>query len=99
MNEIKKLAEKYPSIVPRIKLVFTDPDIGSAFTVRCYHSRNFDSKYDPTVESYRKTIEIDGLQILLEIIDTGGTEQFAPMKELFIKEGHGFVLLFQLIIK
>ena len=34
----------------------------------------FVEKYDPTIEdSYRKPIEVDGSQYMLEIVDTAGT--------------------------
>lgn len=53
--------------------------------------------YDPTIEdSYRKQIEVDGRQCILEILDTAGAEQFTNMRELYIKSGHGFLLVFSI---
>ncbi|EHA23951.1 hypothetical protein ASPNIDRAFT_127720, partial [Aspergillus niger ATCC 1015] len=51
--------------------------------------------YDPTIEdSYRKQIDVDGRQCILEILDTAGTEQFS--KELYMKQGQGFLLVFSI---
>ncbi|QDS69584.1 Ras- protein rsr1 [Venturia effusa] len=53
--------------------------------------------YDPTIEdSYRKTLEVDGRQVVLEILDTAGTEQFTAMRELYMKTGQGFLLVFSI---
>ncbi|KAL2043769.1 hypothetical protein N7G274_003288 [Stereocaulon virgatum] len=53
--------------------------------------------YDPTIEdSYRKQIEVDGRQCILEILDTAGTEQFTAMRELYMKSGQGFLLVFSI---
>ncbi|KAL8666008.1 MAG: hypothetical protein Q9202_001745 [Teloschistes flavicans] len=53
--------------------------------------------YDPTIEdSYRKQIEVDGKQCILEILDTAGTEQFTAMRELYMKSGQGFLLVFSI---
>jgi len=54
-------------------------------------------KYDPTIEDfYRKEIEVDNTPCVLEILDTAGTEQFASMRDLYIKNGQGFVVCYSL---
>ncbi|KAM7540338.1 hypothetical protein Aperf_G00000037448 [Anoplocephala perfoliata] len=68
----------------------------SALTVQFVQSI-FVEKYDPTIEdSYRKQIEVDGQQCMLEILDTAGTEQFTAMRDLYMKNGQGFVLCYSI---
>uniref|UniRef100_A0A915EAR6 Uncharacterized protein n=1 Tax=Ditylenchus dipsaci TaxID=166011 RepID=A0A915EAR6_9BILA len=51
----------------------------SALTVQ-FVQGIFVEKYDPTIEdSYRKQVDVDGQQCMLEILDTAGTEQFTAM--------------------
>jgi len=69
----------------------------SALTVQ-FVQGIFVEKYDPTIEdSYRKQVEVDGQQCMLEILDTAGTEQFTAMRDLYMKNGQGFVLVFSII--
>ena len=69
----------------------------SSITVR-FVQGIFLVKYDPTIEdSYRKQMEIDGQQYVLEILDTAGTEQFTAMRDLYMKTGQGFVLVYSII--
>jgi Ras-related protein Rap-1A/Ras-related protein Rap-1B len=68
----------------------------SSLTVQ-YVQGVFVERYDPTIEdSYRKQIEVDGQQCMLEILDTAGTEQFLSMRDLYMKTGHGFVLVYSI---
>ncbi|EUB63534.1 Ras-related protein Rap-1b [Echinococcus granulosus] len=68
----------------------------SALTVQFVQSI-FVEKYDPTIEdSYRKQIDVDGQQCMLEILDTAGTEQFTAMRDLYMKNGQGFVLCYSI---
>jgi len=68
----------------------------SALTVQ-FVQNIFVEKYDPTIEdSYRKQVEVDGQQCMLEILDTAGTEQFTAMRDLYMKNGQGFVLVYSI---
>jgi len=68
----------------------------SALTVQ-FVQGIFVEKYDPTIEdSYRKQVEVDNSMYTLEIMDTAGTEQFKAMKDLYMKNGNGFVLVYSI---
>ena len=75
----------------------------SALTVK-FVTGQFAERYDPTVEGkkyfeeedfhffsdfYRKEIEVNREPATLEILDTAGTEQFASMRDLYIRNGQG----------
>ncbi|KAK9449519.1 to 3 [Limtongia smithiae] len=66
----------------------------SALTVQ-FAQGVFLNSYDPTIEdSYRREVSVDGRQCEVEILDTAGVEQFTAMRELYIKNGQGFLIVF-----
>merc|ERR1711934_501454 len=100
--------ERYLGYEDSFRWFFTMPDykivvlgsggVGkSALTVQ-FVQGIFVEKYDPTIEdSYRKPVEVDNNQYMLEILDTAGTEQFTAMRDLYMKNGQGFVLVYSII--
>ncbi|SCV72581.1 BQ2448_4118 [Microbotryum intermedium] len=53
--------------------------------------------YDPTIEdSYRKHAIIDEQPYLLEILDTAGQEEYTALRDQWIREGEGFVLVYSI---
>lgn len=41
-------------------------------------------------------LQVDGQPSVLEILDTAGTEQFASMRDLYIKNGQGFLIVYSI---
>ncbi|KAK1768787.1 ras family-domain-containing protein [Phialemonium atrogriseum] len=71
----------------------------SCLTAQFVHHEWIES-YDPTIEdSYRTQVSIDGRQVVLEILDTAGTDQFVAMRDLYMKTGQGFLLVFSITSK
>jgi len=68
----------------------------SAITVQFAHGK-FLTRYDPTIEdSYRKQLEVDGIACTLDILDTAGQEEYTALVDQFMKNGHGFLLVFSI---
>lgn len=69
----------------------------SALTIRLV-TDNFLDEYDPTIEdSYRKQVMIDDETALLDILDTAGQEEFSSMQDQWMRDGKGFLLVYNII--
>jgi GTPase KRas protein len=54
-------------------------------------------EYDPTIEdSYRKQVMIDDETALLDILDTAGQEEFSSMQDQWMRDGKGFLLVYNI---
>jgi len=68
----------------------------SAITIQ-FVNKQFEPKYDPTIEDrYQKVINYKTVPCVLEILDTAGQETFSAMRELYMKNGEGFVLVYSI---
>ncbi|KAJ9063528.1 RAS2 protein [Entomophthora muscae] len=51
--------------------------------------------YDPTIEdSYRKQIVLDDEACIFEVLDTAGQEEYTALRDQWIRDGEGFVLVY-----
>src|ERR1700761_6783002 len=58
---------------------------------------HFVETYDPTIEdSYRKQVKIDGQACMLEILDTSYQEEYTALRDQWIRDGEGFVLVYSI---
>jgi GTPase KRas protein len=69
----------------------------SALTIQFIQS-HFVDEYDPTIEdSYRRQCVIDGETALLDVLDTAGQEEYSAMREQYMRNGEGFLLVYSII--
>lgn len=78
-------------------VVVGPPVVGkSALTIRLTQSE-FANEYDPTIEdSYRYLCQVNDMSVSLDILDTAGQEEYSSMRDLYMKTGEGFLLVFSL---
>ena len=67
----------------------------SALTLRII-SGTFTPNYTPTIEDYyRHETTVQGVgSCVVEILDSGGTEQFSSMRQLYISSSQGFAIVY-----
>lgn len=71
----------------------------SALTIQMITEKFIDD-YDPTIEDrYRKTFMINEEPAVLDILDTAGQEEFLSMRDYWIREGEGFLLVYNITNK
>ncbi|KAJ7359750.1 ras protein [Mycena albidolilacea] len=60
------------------------------FTLNC-----FVDTYDPTIEDgYRKQFIVDNRMCFVEVIDTAGQEEYAELRNQWVREAQGFILIY-----
>ncbi|KAF7306636.1 Protein ras-2 [Mycena indigotica] len=53
--------------------------------------------YDPTIEdAYRKQFIVDNRMCFVEVIDTAGQEEYATLRDQWVREGQGFILVYSI---
>ncbi|KAI9324807.1 hypothetical protein DFJ73DRAFT_225486 [Zopfochytrium polystomum] len=69
----------------------------SALTIQ-FAQRHFVEEYDPTIEdNYRMVVTLDMQDIVLDILDTAGQEEYAAMRDQYMRSGDGFLLCYSII--
>merc|ERR1712130_469972 len=95
------LQEPYRSVAPKLPIntmalcVMGVGAVGkSALTMR-FIKGQFIANYDPTIEdAYKSQICLDGHQIIIDILDTAGQEDFECLRETWMKNKDGFLFVF-----
>lgn len=82
--------------------------VGKSALAMQFVQGHFPLAYDPTIEdSYRRALEVPSSwlgggatgtssNLVLELMDTAGAEQFASMRDLYVRRGDAFLLVYAL---
>lgn len=67
-------------------------ELAVQFTLNCYIET-----YDPEIEdAYRKQFKVDGKETFVEVIDTTGQAEYATLRDQWVREGQGFILVYSI---
>ncbi|KAJ3450134.1 transforming protein p21 [Anaeramoeba flamelloides] len=67
---------------------------GSELTIQ-FVQLTFNAKYDPYLgDSYRRQVVIDEETCFLDNLDTAGQKEYSVMRDSYMKEGDGFLLVY-----
>eukprot|EP00795_Rhopilema_esculentum_P010776 gene10776-19569_t len=82
--------------IPSVRIViFGSGGVGKTSLVQRYLYNSFEDRYQPTIEDdHRKVIPYKGNLCDVTVLDTTGTHQFPAMRELAIKNGDGFIVVY-----
>lgn len=68
----------------------------SALTIKFLYD-DFVEDYEPTkADSYRKKITLDGQEFQVDILDTAGQEDYAAIRDNYLRSGEGFLCIFSI---
>ena len=82
----------------QVKLcVMGDGGTGKTASTIQFVANHFVEMYDPTIEdSYKRNIVVDEQQFLVDILDTAGQDDFSPLRDSWIRDSQGFLLVYSL---
>ncbi|KAL7417178.1 small GTPase superfamily [Mrakia frigida] len=77
--------------------VLGDGGVGKTALVVQFTMSQFVETYDPTIEDcYRRLWVVDDQACLLEVLDTAGQEEYTALRNQWIKDGEGFILVYSI---
>jgi len=84
------------STTSRVSLVLLGAGgVGKSCIVLRLLTDDFATEYDPTIEdTYRQPMRVDNRSLVLDIMDTAGQEEFYMLEDQWIRDGQGFMLVF-----
>jgi len=78
-------------------VVFGSGGVGKSALIVQLIQNVFVEQYDPTLEdSYRKDTKLDDKKLVLDILDTAGQEEFHTLRDQYIRQGEGYIIVYSI---
>lgn len=79
-------------------VVLGDGGVGKSSLTLQFMYHEFVQEYEPTrADSYRKELVLNKTPVTLDIMDTAGQEEYANVRDNYLRSGDGFIVVFSLI--
>eukprot|EP00794_Sanderia_malayensis_P010203 gene10203-11251_t len=76
-------------------VVLGEGGVGKSAVTLQFVSHIFNDTHDPTIEdAYQSQVVVDDRACILDILDTAGQEEFAAMREQYMRHGEGFIFVY-----
>ncbi|XP_074603341.1 ras-related protein Ral-A-like [Brevipalpus obovatus] len=96
INTLTRPVEKVDPPLLRIIMVGSGGVGKSALTLQFMYDE-FVENYEPTkADSYRKTTTVDQEEVMVDILDTAGQEDYAAIRDNYFRSGEGFLCTFSI---
>ena len=77
--------------------ILGDGGVGKSCCSLRFVTGMFTSTYDPTIEdSFTKQTNVDNKCAIIHILDTAGQQQYSVLQSIWIREGDGFIIMFDI---
>jgi len=94
----KKKPKQKPSLPSSLEysvVLVGDGAVGKSSITARFISGEFIDEYDPTIEnSFRRHVIVDDVACMLDILDTAGQEEYSAMREQYMRNTRGFMLVY-----
>lgn len=81
-------------------VVVGEGGVGKSCLTIQFINETFVEEYDPTMEeTYRKQYTVDGEEVLLDIFDTAGQEDFSAVRDQYMRTGDGFLCIYSITLE
>mmetsp|Transcript_5849 Transcript_5849/g.8857 ORF Transcript_5849/g.8857 Transcript_5849/m.8857 type:complete len:195 (-) Transcript_5849:148-732(-) len=81
-------------------VIIGEGGVGKSCITLQFINDSFVEEYEPTMEaSYRKQFTVDGKEVIADVFDTAGQEDFQAVRDQYMRTGDGFICVYAVTLE